>query len=215
MVLRSFERRLEQLVEGSFARAFRSSVEPVELGRRLVRRMDEERRLGVGGTRVHPNSFVIRLSADDFDRFREMSRAVAIELEALARDHSRAQSTETVGAMSVRLAQDPSIRPGRFVIDALHDESTGAGGALVFADGTRLAIGDRLVIGRLPECDVAIDDPAVSRRHAEIVRTPTLTVVDLDSTNGTRVDGVSVSRHELRDGETVEVAGRPMMFEAR
>ncbi len=215
MVLRSFERRLEQLVEGTFARAFRSSVEPVELGRRLVRRMDEERRLGVEGRRVHPNRFLVRLSADDHDRLREMGPVLCTELEQLARDHSAEADTQLVGALSVRLVQDPKLRVGRFEIDATHDASTGSTGALLLADGSRIDIGDRLVIGRLADCDLVIDDPAVSRQHAEVVRTPLVTVVDLDSTNGTRVDGLAVSRHELRDGETIEIAGRHLRYEAR
>ena len=114
MVLRSFERRLEQLVEGTFARAFRSSVEPVELGRRLVRRMDEERRLGVEGRRVHPNRFLVRLSLDDHERFREMSPVLCAELEQLARDHSAGSDTQLVGALSVQVSEEFGVSAGRY-----------------------------------------------------------------------------------------------------
>ena len=117
--------------------------------------------------------------------------------------------------MMMPLVQDGSLRVGRFEIDATHDTSTGLPGALVLADGSRVDIGDGLVIGRLAECDLVIDDPAVSRRHAELVRAAAVSVVDLGSTNGTRVDGLAVNRHELRDGETIEIAGRHMRYEAR
>lgn len=177
--------------------------------------MDEERRLGVEGRRVHPNRFMVRLSLDDHERFREMSPVLCAELEQLARDHSAGSDTQLVGALSVRLVQDGSLRVGRFEIDATHDTSTGLPGALVLADGSRVDIGDGLVIGRLAECDLVIDDPAVSRRHAELVRAAAVSVVDLGSTNGTRVDGLAVNRHELRDGETIEIAGRHMRYEAR
>ena len=49
MGLQQFERRLERLVEGAFAKAFRSGLQPVELGRRLTREMDLQRTVGVNG----------------------------------------------------------------------------------------------------------------------------------------------------------------------
>lgn len=54
----------------------------------------------------------------------------------------------------------------------------------------RTLLGDEGVIGRTPQCDVSLDDPAVSRRHARLVRTETgLLIGDLGSTNGTYVNG--------------------------
>jgi len=50
--LRGIERRLEQMVEGTFARVFKSGVRPVEIGRRLVREMDDRRSIGVSGRPV-------------------------------------------------------------------------------------------------------------------------------------------------------------------
>ena len=58
MGLQRFERRLERLVEGGFGKAFRSGLQPVEIGRRLVRELDAGRTLGVRGT-VVPNHFVV------------------------------------------------------------------------------------------------------------------------------------------------------------
>src|SRR5688500_14866007 len=64
MGLQQFERRLERLVEGVFAKAFRSGLQPVEVGRRLTREMDLHRTVGVRGVLV-PNWFEIALSAAD------------------------------------------------------------------------------------------------------------------------------------------------------
>ena len=68
MGLQRFERRLERLVEGAFSKAFRSGLQPVEIGRRLTREMDLQRRLGVHGL-IAPNAFTVELSSRDFDRF--------------------------------------------------------------------------------------------------------------------------------------------------
>ncbi|MGH9075564.1 MAG: FHA domain-containing protein, partial [Acidimicrobiales bacterium] len=81
----------------------------------------------------------------------------------------------------------------------------------------RLPIGDDpVVLGRLPSCNVVIEDPNASRRHAEIRRQDDAVVlVDLGSTNGTRVNGASVSRHQLVDGDTVTIGTTTLAFEAQ
>ena len=65
MGIKRFEGRLERLVEGSLARPFRSTLQPVEIGRRLTREMDLQRRVGPRGLLVAPNSFTITLSPVD------------------------------------------------------------------------------------------------------------------------------------------------------
>src|ERR1700726_1472899 len=66
MGLQQFERRLERLVEGVFAKAFRSGLQPVELGRRVTREMDLHRTVAPRGT-LAPNDFTIALSPADFN----------------------------------------------------------------------------------------------------------------------------------------------------
>ena len=57
--LKGFERRLERMVEGVFARAFRSGLRPIEIGRRLVREIDDNRSVDVRGRTVVPNHFTV------------------------------------------------------------------------------------------------------------------------------------------------------------
>ena len=87
-------------------------------------------------------------------------------------------------------------------------------GALVLA-GVRHDL-DRpvLTLGRSKECDIPVDDPSVSRRHAEIRReTGGFAVVDLGSTNGTRVNGAKISRAELEDGDRVTIGQTELRFQ--
>ncbi len=214
MVLRSFERRLEQMVEGSFARAFKSAVQPIELGRRLVRSMDEGRTVGVDGRAVAPNRFLIMLSEQDEARFAQMSEALCNELVGLARQHARERELGFVGAVTVVLISDPKRREGRFEVVGSYDTTRGLPANLVLADDSRIALGERFVIGRVAECDLAINDPRVSRQHAEIVRADRHVLVDLESTNGTRVNASPIRRHELVDGDLIEIGGYTMRFEA-
>ncbi len=68
---------------------------------------------------------------------------------------------------------------------------------------------DTLTVGRLPDCDLVVENPSVSKRHAVLswdTRTRTASVTDLESRNGTRLDGRPIPRNEprpLQDGEVV------------
>ncbi|MBW3591808.1 MAG: DUF3662 domain-containing protein, partial [Actinobacteria bacterium] len=63
-----FEDRLERAVEGVFSKAFRSEVAPSELGRRLLRQMENNKTVSVGAVYV-PNHYLVRLSGEDYARF--------------------------------------------------------------------------------------------------------------------------------------------------
>ena len=79
--------------------------------------------------------------------------------------------------------------------------------------GRRLSIGDNVTLGRLPECDVTLDDPSVSRRHAKISRTGEIwTVEDLGSTNGVRVNGSQVGTSHLADGDRLQLGSVQLLF---
>src|SRR3546814_2964348 len=91
---RGFERRLERMVEGAFARAFKSGLRPVELGRRMIREMDDHRSVGVRGDTVVPNSFTVALSTSDLEQFEGVQDSLARELADAAREHARDRSEE-------------------------------------------------------------------------------------------------------------------------
>src|SRR5438270_1470584 len=114
MGLQQFERRLERLVEGVVAKAFRSGLQPVELGRRLTREMDANRTLGVRGT-IAPNRFVFELSPSDHQRFGAFEDALRRELADAARQHARDEKYDFLGPVEVEIAMDPSIAPGTFL----------------------------------------------------------------------------------------------------
>ena len=71
----------------------------------------------------------------------------------------------------------------------------------------------RSVLGRSRDVDVQIEDPNISRRHAEIVQEgSTYWLVDLGSTNGTEVDGRRVQRARLGDGSRFTVGETTVTF---
>src|SRR4029453_4474987 len=89
-------------------------------------------------------------------------------------------------------------------------------GSLVLPTGERVVLGEQVIsVGRMPESNIVLADPNVSRNHAEIRPRGTGDVgVDLNSTNGTKVNGMKVTEHELADGDELSFGNTRMRFEA-
>ena len=343
MGLQSVEQALERMVESVFSRSSRTTLRPVELGRRLLRDIDDHRTVDVNGRRIVPNVFTFYLSPADHAGFADIDTALRHELAEAAREYARDEGYAFVGPVSIAFEVDNNLKPGRFGIfshmrelkhaaspsplvvapaaasaaaavaapspfapqpphhaqpeppaasalapapleqpaemplpgftiapaagepiaglaDAaplgaapldppvpsvafvpvppldLHpgaDHTPAAPPApaaapvapvappapatLVLPSGQRLAVTAHAVtIGRLPDCTVVINDPNVSRRHAEVRRgLHGTTVVDLGSTNGTKVNGQRIgAEHTLAAGDIITVGNTHLRFEA-
>jgi len=217
MGLQQFEQRLERLVEGAFSKGLRPGLQPVEIGRRLTREMDLLRRVGVRGL-IAPNFFVVTLSPQDADRFRSFVDVLARELGDAAREHARTENYIFVGPVEVEVHLDESLKAGRFTVEAEVVEGPDGlpAGSVLLPDGNRILLeSEPLTIGRLPECSIVLNDPNVSRRHAELQRRGgEVVVVDLQSTNGTRVNGVPIRERALADGDEITVGTTTLRFES-
>ena len=213
------EHRLERMVDGVFFRRSRGSIRPIERGRRLVRDMDDNRSVDVKGRRIVPNDFTVMLNAADHAGFDDIEDALVAELAEAAREYAREEGYHFMGPVTVQLAVDNGLRTGRFnIVSQLKQATSGPGmGSLVLPSGERVDITETpIVIGRLPECRVSVNDSNISRRHAEVRMTPTAyVVIDLGSTNGTMVNGVKIAGEQrLRDGDIISVGSTHLRFEA-
>ena len=87
--------------------------------------------------------------------------------------------------------------------------------AILSWDGRKLEVGQRrIVIGRSKDADLQVNDPNVSRRHAEVRQEgATYWLVDLDSTNGVEVNGKRVKRLKLEDGTRFTIGSTEISFE--
>ncbi|MCL5053353.1 FhaA domain-containing protein [Ferrimicrobium acidiphilum] len=209
MGLESFERKIAAVVESIFAKGSPRGIEPAELGRRLVREIERSSRVGVRSN-IAPNMVTVALSPEDLQELRPLRNRVEGELRVLAEETVEAGDYELLGPIVLQLIEDPELKSGTFYIDCDFREEQGFADRweLVFADGSQLKLGlGTHVIGRLAGSAVFVDDPRVSRRHAEIVvEEGRVTVFDSGSTNGTFVNGVKISRPtELNPGDVVTV----------
>ncbi len=205
-------------MEGAFARAFKSGLRPVELGRRLVREMDDNRSVGVRGATVVPNSFTVSLSASDLEQFEGVQDSLSRELAEAAREHAHDEGYSFMGPVEILLQEDDRLRTGAFAIVGRMVEGQGGSGAgsIVLPSGDRFTLAESVItIGRHPDANLVLADPNVSRNHAEIrPQGDRYALVDLGSTNGSRVNGLRVDTHVLLDGDELMFGNTRMRFEA-
>ena len=108
------ERKLERTVNGVFARAFRSEVQPLELASALRRAMDDRATMLGRGRTVVPNLFTIELAAEDHTRLTEFDEELEDELVAAAQEHVESQRYQPGGPIQVLFVRDEELETGVF-----------------------------------------------------------------------------------------------------
>jgi len=216
------------MVEGFFATAFRSGLQPVELAKRILREMDAGKSVGVKGVWA-PNHFVFTLSSEDAERFQQAEGALVGELKQVVRDAAAERGWGLVGPPEIEFRTDDSLGKGQFGCEATLVEGEPEPAPALSAGGGEAAIvlleegheertyqlhKQSVAIGRLPECDIVISDPGASRRHATITREDggEYVLTDLGSTNGTLVNDEPVGEHVLSDGDRITIGNTVLEF---
>jgi hypothetical protein len=115
-VLQRFERRLEGMVEGAFARAFKSELQPVEVASAVQREMDDRAAIVARGRTLVPNDFVVEVSQSDLARLDVYAENLGHELATLAREYAKEQGYSFVGPVRMRFEGIPDLATGLFRI---------------------------------------------------------------------------------------------------
>ena len=220
------EQRLDNLINGGFARAFKAELVPAEIAAELRRECDDTVVVRGRGRSVAANEYVVQMASADFGRLAPYATELASQLNDAVRAHVHEQRYILVGPPAVRLeaAEDLAVGVCRVrgaTVPAGEPPASSGPSARRVADpwielnGTRIPLTTRLtVLGRSPEADVRLHDPGVSSRHAAIRLGASASVQDLKSTNGTFVDGRRVTSADLRDGSVLVLGGVRVTFHA-
>ena len=118
MQLQSFEQGVERMVGGVFQRAFKSSVRPIHIGRKLIRAIDAERTVDAAGKAVAPNVFVVHLNEKDRAAFGDLEKPLVAELVGAAEEYAKSENYSLLGAVQVSLLTDAALKSGRFEVKA-------------------------------------------------------------------------------------------------
>lgn len=146
-VLRALESKLADLVEGTFSRAFKSEVRPVEIARKLAREMDQHKVTSVSRTYV-PNEYTVWLSPRDREQFSGYEGDLRDELSAYLLEHARRERVAFLTRPEIGFETDERLRLGEFGIQARLVESRGrdqepirgeAGHTSVYSTAKRIA----------------------------------------------------------------------------
>jgi FHA domain-containing protein len=228
--LQRFENRLEQAVSGAFAKAFRSAVQPVEVAAALQREVDNSAQILSRNRRLVPNQFHVELSPQDHERLSPYSSTLAQELTEMLRDHAHEQSYVFTGPVTIAFHERDDLSTGRFRVrssalakvtpvsdSSVTDTAVRRAHVILEVNGMKHPLDPPgIVIGRGTEADLRINDPGVSRRHAEIrvsandTTGTDVSVVDLGSTNGMLVNGTRVQQATLDEGGTIKIGNTTM-----
>ncbi len=231
-ILERFEKKVEGAVSAVFARTFKGDVQPVEITARLQRELDAEAKLMTRDKRLVPNQFSVHLAQSDHDKLAPYAKTLNTEIGGELRRHAREMGYVFNGPIKINFELDTGLPTGRFTVTSEAvagiterngpvGETTIRRAKLVLeVNGTRHPLQPPgLVIGRGTEADLRINDPGISRRHAEIRvqgSGPSVSVhiVDLGSTNGIVVNGHKVQQAALQEGSRIEIGSTRMLVHA-
>ena len=113
-VLKKFEQRLEGLVNGTFAKVFKSEVQPVEIAGALQRECDNNATIWNRDRTVVPNDFNVELSTPDFERLSPYSGQLGDELAGMVRDYAKQQRYTFMGPIKVHLEKADDLDTGLY-----------------------------------------------------------------------------------------------------
>lgn len=229
--LSNVERFFERMLERPSARLFGARLRPIQVLRRVERAMELERRVE-GRQAVLPDRVRVDINPRDLAAL-GTPESLATYLADGALSFARAHGYRLASRPTVTLHADPAVPRSDPVVaaeheaplDAAHDLAPGEPATRVFRaptvdapqaslevssrDGTRRIAeipASGVTIGRAADNVLAIDDPRVSRHHARVAaRGRALVLTDLGSTNGTRVNGVTIREVVLGDGDRIEI----------
>ena len=223
-VLQRFERRLEGMVEGAFARVFGGVVQPVEVAAALQREGEDKKAIVGAGRVLVPNDYVVELGPEDAERLEPYDVPLRRELAAMVSENATERGWSFVGPVTVSFDVVAELGTGVFRVrsavtqadEPVRPGPAAHGSLLVSTNGVHRTVPlttPLTLIGRGAEVDLRLPDTGVSRQHAEIrVLDGVATVTDLGSTNGTVVNGRRVTTQPLADGDCVEIGASTLVF---
>jgi hypothetical protein len=237
--LTRFEQFMESMVEDSVARFFRSPVQPAEIAKRLERAMESHQTISVRRVIV-PNVYRVFLNPKDFAAFQPIRGEVEREMATYLGELASERNFTMLEHPQVTMAEDAAVPNRTIQVEAATaDPNASSGGnsatqvlsatmagpvakqsqrAMLLLDTNQgphvIPLESTLLtLGRGLNNDIILEDTRVSRHHAQLrYKTRRFWVTDLNSTNGTYVNGERISEVDLRHGDVVSLGGLELTF---
>lgn len=226
------EEQIEKFVEGALSRLIGLQISAVDVAAQLSRALNDGIRRTEEGKPFAPDKYALTFHPDDARTLLESAPDLHGELARGLLDVARECGYLVFRDPVVTIAVDPTLRPRGLRVVAWHstapleftqamqrEPKTNPGalpsGAYLIVDGNRHFPLDRPVvnIGRRLDNHLILDDPRVSRTHAQIrIRNGRFEIFDLGSSAGTHINGQDANKHLLQQGDVIELAGTRLVY---
>lgn len=186
---------------------------------------------------INPN-FVVNLNADDYTAFADIEKYLLREMAEAATQYAELNELRHDAPISVVFKVDPALKAGDFEVtidtesvlkveQSITENKPGLDtkavetaqlveAVLILKNGERVVLdSDSLKIGRQASCRIVFNDSNVSREHAQMRRSSDgWKVLDLGSTNGTKINGVKIAEEQLLvNGDEISFGTSSARFE--
>lgn len=213
-LLDNVERGLEKLVSGAFAKSFRGGVQPIEIVAALKRELDSRAVVVQRDRILAPHAYTVGLSAQDFSQLNAHGAVLIAELVEAVRDYANRQRYSFAAPVTVALAAAADIPNGVVRVKSQALDAVAQWQPAIEVNGTTVYLTEtESVIGRGATATIVINDGGASRNHARIIwNGKAAGLEDLQSTNGTLLNGRRVTVSPLEQGDVIEIGGTRLVF---
>lgn len=236
------ERSIERVIQSPVDTLFRQDIQPAEIERHLERAMLDNRRRA-SGANIMPNAYIVELGPDDFATIASYQASLVRRLESWLTERAEAHDGTLLDRIQVEIRQNDHVRRRRPAVTAsitdigraqapsrrrrqaasqteIYHAVSGNSCTLRLLTGANAGTTYTIpegssTLGRAGDADIHIESSDVSRKHLRIDRSGArVDIADLGSTNGTRVNGETIQRATLRNGDEVAVGTQALRFSA-
>ncbi len=234
-ILDGFENFLEGVIEGLFKNCRKGSLQPIEIGKRLIKTMEAHKKISLANTYV-PNKYSVFLHPDSFSELKSLQHTFAGELKEVLYERTEKDNLSFIGGLIIEFLEEPKINPGTINIEAEFVESEpfvnkldgffktqeypSLGGnfsksAFLIYNGDQVftLADEQYSIGRDKNCDIVIDDINVSRIHAWLKQEKQQWwLKDNNSTNGTFINDQAINNQRLNHEDVIRLGTATLIF---
>jgi hypothetical protein len=230
--LHRLERQLEELIEGSLSRLLGGSISPERIAAEFARAMIDAMRSDERGKLFAPDQFVLTLHPDDGSNLYKLGSKLREDLIESILEAVREREFHMAFKPNITIAFDPGLPERGIRVIAWHSdrpldlthampreektesETLPEGAFLVISGDRHFSLDCPVInIGRRLDNQLILDNPHISRTHAQIrVRDGRFVIFDLGSTLGTKVNNRRVNQHILLPGDVIRFADVEMVY---
>lgn len=231
-ILDQIESYLEKLVEGSSDRIFKTVDAEKKLIHQIMDAMGGTISSDVRGNLLAPNNYSLNVPVDDLEEIRS-AQPLIDQLSEKITQATKNAGININGLVTISVFPDKDLAPGEFTFHAIWKDELLAETAptnlvsegihalhsipkaFLIVGGTQIfTLQDEIInIGRQLENNLVVNDPRVSRKHAQVrVIKGRHVLFDLGSSGGTKVNNKPIKQVTLHPGDVITLAGVPLVY---